>query len=184
MLYQIIRVVFTTGCAKSVWPQSSHKEITQNLNLSKTKTFFGPTFLKRKQCPHNVEAYLRQSIPLFLRSLLTWFLALIFTYVQYHLNNPHANQTGYVGHFKCSAFKSWQQKTVSFIQSFGMCDCRKFIILCKTRWFLVYLFHDTQRQGRKIMKLNTPDQLDEVWYTAEKIKLCSEIQHWKNFQPK
>lgn len=59
MLYQIIRVIFTTGCAKSLWPHSSHKEKAWNLNLSKTKTFLAPTFLKGKQCPHNVEAFFK-----------------------------------------------------------------------------------------------------------------------------
>lgn len=38
MLHQIIRVVFTAECAKSVHPHSSRKEITQTLNL----------FLKKK----------------------------------------------------------------------------------------------------------------------------------------
>lgn len=70
MLYQIIRVIITSGCAKSVWPHSSHKEITQNVNLSKTETFLGPTFLKGKQCPHNVEAFFKMVYSPVLRSLL------------------------------------------------------------------------------------------------------------------
>lgn len=35
-----------------------------------------------------------------------------------------------------------------------------------------------------MLKLNTTDKLDEVRYTAEKTKLCSEIQYPEYLQPK
>ena len=77
-----------------------------------------------------------------------------------------------------TTFRSWHQRIVYFIWILCLCDSRKFITLCKNKWVLIDLFHDTQRQERKMLKLNTTDQLDEYNTQNTSRRNEWEYSHW------